>query len=243
MPAILLVRHGQASFGTRDYDRLSEHGRRQSRALGGDLRRRGVAIGRIVTGGLRRQRETADQLLAGHAIAPGPVVLRGPAPEVAVERRVDPRWDEFDHEGLVARLPDRQRRQVAAVASAVTRRDPNQAFQELLEAALLHWIDGAEDEVQGSYAAFAADARAALEAVAADPPADGPTVVVSSAGTISVIVAGLLGLPAAGWLPLNRVIGNTGLTTVVSGRRGLTLVTFNDQSHLEGPGRPRRTTR
>src|SRR5690606_40460973 len=34
MPLILLVRHAQASFGTDDYDRLSELGRQQARWLG-----------------------------------------------------------------------------------------------------------------------------------------------------------------------------------------------------------------
>ena len=35
MPIVYLVRHAQASFGTENYDRLSERGRRQSRWLGG----------------------------------------------------------------------------------------------------------------------------------------------------------------------------------------------------------------
>ncbi len=243
MPAILLVRHGQASFGVGDYDRLSDHGRRQARALGGDLHRRGWRIGRVVHGDLRRQRETADELLAGYAMAPGPAVARGARVAHDVPRSVDPRWNEFDHEGLVARLPDRHRRRIASAIGVVRGREPSAVFQDLLEAALEHWIDGAEDAVQGSYSAFAADAFAALEAVVAEPPGDGVPVVVSSAGTISVVCGALLGMDRRGWLQLNRVMANSALTTVVSGRRGLTLVGFNDHSHLEGPGRPHRTTR
>ncbi|WP_320671201.1 histidine phosphatase family protein [Patulibacter defluvii] len=239
MPAILLVRHGQASFGLGDYDRLSDHGRAQARALGGDLRRRGLRIGSLTTGELRRQRETADELLSGYATAPGPVA--GGDPPL---RRVDGRWDEFDHEGLVARLPDLARRRAALVADTVRRRNPQEAFQTLLEAALTRWISGEDDDVQGSFLAFAAGARAALEAVAAAAADEqGTPVVVSSAGTISAVCAGLLGVDGDGWLALNRVLGNSGVTTIVSGRRGLSLISFNEQAHLEGPGRPHRTTR
>jgi broad specificity phosphatase PhoE len=39
---ILLVRHGQASFGGADYDVLSPSGERQARRLGAALAARGV---------------------------------------------------------------------------------------------------------------------------------------------------------------------------------------------------------
>ena len=41
MGAIYLVRHGQAAFGTDDYDRLTEIGYTQARLLGG-FKRGGV---------------------------------------------------------------------------------------------------------------------------------------------------------------------------------------------------------
>ena len=40
MPTVLLVRHGQASFGAADYDVLSDLGRRQAQAAGRELARR-----------------------------------------------------------------------------------------------------------------------------------------------------------------------------------------------------------
>jgi broad specificity phosphatase PhoE len=237
MPAIHLVRHGQASFGLGDYDRLSDHGRVQARAVGGELRRRGVAIGSLVHGELRRQRETAEELLAGYAGAAGPA--RGPDPVPTVDHR----WDEFDHEELLQRLEGRARRRAALVVEVARNRRPAEAFQATLEAALRQWADAEHDGYGESFLAFAARSRAALDAVAEAPPAEGAAVVVSSAGTISAVCAGILGLPAEGWLALNRVIVNTGITTVVSGRRGLSLVSFNEHGHLQGPGRPGRTTR
>ena len=36
------------------------------------------------------------------------------------------------------------------------------------------------------------------------------------------------------WIRLNRVCVNTGVATLIVGRRGISLVAFNDHSHL-GP--------
>ncbi len=56
VPVVLLVRHGQASFGADDYDVLSDLGRRQAEVAGEELRRRGLHAPLLVSGGLRRQR-------------------------------------------------------------------------------------------------------------------------------------------------------------------------------------------
>jgi broad specificity phosphatase PhoE len=78
---LLLVRHGQASFGADDYDVLSEPGFAQGRALGAALA--DLRPSYVVHGGMRRQRETAEALLE--------------AAGWDVETRVDERWAEFDH--------------------------------------------------------------------------------------------------------------------------------------------------
>ena len=58
MAELVLVRHGQASFGADDYDRLSELGWQQSRWLGEYFRERGAAFDLILRGSLRRHAET-----------------------------------------------------------------------------------------------------------------------------------------------------------------------------------------
>ena len=60
---IYFVRHGQASFGTADYDRLSELGWQQCRWLGQHFAEAGVTFDRVVAGSLRRHRETAEAIL------------------------------------------------------------------------------------------------------------------------------------------------------------------------------------
>ncbi|MFD2356655.1 histidine phosphatase family protein [Nonomuraea ferruginea] len=114
MAVIYLVRHGQASFGAADYDALSELGRHQARLVGQEL------LGRareplLVSGSLRRQKDTAA--LLGLPVA------------VPVE---DPRWNEYDHLGLVRRYLDD--------GTSQTTGDSRQ-FQTHLDQALKQWIE------------------------------------------------------------------------------------------------------
>jgi broad specificity phosphatase PhoE len=59
MPVIHLVRHGQASFGSDDYDVLSPTGQQQAALAGRELVRRGVRTPVFGSGTLARQRDTA----------------------------------------------------------------------------------------------------------------------------------------------------------------------------------------
>lgn len=94
MATLFLVRHGQASFGAHDYDLLSEIGHRQSRLLGEYLADRGVRPVRVMTGSLRRQRQTWEGMAEGLA-------SRGIACPDAVIR---PGLDEYEAERLLAAL-------------------------------------------------------------------------------------------------------------------------------------------
>jgi hypothetical protein len=49
------------------------------------------------------------------------------------------------------------------------------------------------------------------------------------------VCVALLGLPPEHFVPFNRVAVNTGVTKVITGRRGMTLVSFNEHGHLERP--------
>jgi broad specificity phosphatase PhoE len=63
---LYLIRHGQA--GSRDdYDRLGDLGREQATRLGDWLRASGIDFRTAITGGLRRQRETAEAVLGRQA--------------------------------------------------------------------------------------------------------------------------------------------------------------------------------
>ncbi len=59
---MLLIRHGQASFGAADYDVLSPRGIEQSRVLGAWLAARGERIDAVYSGPRKRQIDTARHI-------------------------------------------------------------------------------------------------------------------------------------------------------------------------------------
>ena len=65
MAEFYLVRHGQASFGADNYDKLSTLGHQQARWLGEYYRERGLAFDALVTGDLVRHVETGEGILEG----------------------------------------------------------------------------------------------------------------------------------------------------------------------------------
>lgn len=63
MSELILVRHGQASFGAESYDKLSPKGVEQAKILAQHWRALGERFDHIYSGNLLRQRETAHELL------------------------------------------------------------------------------------------------------------------------------------------------------------------------------------
>src|SRR5262245_18598913 len=77
MGTLYLVRHGQASFGSDDYDRLSELGARQCERLGEYFRARDVHFDGVITGTLRRHVESFDALQRGLRTSHEPLAMPG----------------------------------------------------------------------------------------------------------------------------------------------------------------------
>lgn len=98
--------------------------------------------------------------------------------------------------------------------------------QREYEADLERWIAGEPGDGE-SFVEFVARAEAAVAALG-----DGTSVVVTSGGPIAAVAAGLLGGAPGTFARLMRVLANASVTKVVSGRRGLSLLTFNEHTHL-----------
>lgn len=139
MGRLTLVRHGQASFLSGDYDRLSPLGIEQARALAAhwlETRRR---FDRIYTGTLRRQVHTAT--IVGEAFRAADA--RWPEPAVM------PGLDEFPAEELMRRLVPQLARKddtIRALHSAYRAASEDDARHEaafrLLETVSMRWMSG-----------------------------------------------------------------------------------------------------
>jgi broad specificity phosphatase PhoE len=207
MPVVLLVRHGQASFGADDYDVLSQAGRAQSEVVGAELARRRLRNPVAVSGTLRRQRDTARIALA--------------AADLDIEPTVDGRWDEYDHLDLLKRYV-----RVPEGEAPTSSRE----VQGLLDAALLAWVEHGDD---GGWPAFAGGASAALGGLVENLDRGRDAVVFTSGGVIAAVCAALVGGGAQTVVALNRVTVNGGITKLVAGAAGTSLVAFNEHAHLD----------
>lgn len=108
----------------------------------------------------------------------------------------------------------------------------SEAFQVGLDGAMTAWYAGQLGVVGESFNQFATRSEAALERVVPSSGRGQDVLVVSSAGVISWLATALVAGGPAQWVALNRVSVNTGVTKIVFGRRGRSMVTFNDHSHL-----------
>jgi len=215
MGVVVLVRHGQASFGADDYDVLSPAGWEQGRLLGEWLGPRAPAPSALVRGTMRRHRETAEAMAA--------------AAGWEVEAEVDSGWDEFDHLAVVAADPD-------VPSGDLDRR----AFQQAFERATARWSSGRFDaEYAEPWSAFRERVLASL-AGACDRAGSGRSVVVvSSGGPIAAACAALADPEDADplafarrWGRFNTVLVNSSVTRIVVGSTGSRLLTYNEHPHL-----------
>src|SRR5260221_13585584 len=208
MAELVLVRHGQASFGAEDYDRLSELGWQQSRWLGEYFRERSIVFDLVLRGSLRRHAETLQGIAEGMG--------------VALDGGEDPRLNEYDsHALLSAHLKGKPMLQGA---------DRREHFRVLREA-MYAWADGTlAGHPHEPFAEFRGRVLAALGALRAGKAKRG--LVVSSGGPISTILAEVLGMPQRGVVDLNLQTRNTGITELQAGARRIHCVSCNNQTHL-----------
>jgi broad specificity phosphatase PhoE len=208
MGAIYLVRHGQASFGAENYDQLSPRGFEQSTVVGAELLRRGVEFTQARSGSLARQRDTAATALK--VLGSGIAVVE------------DERWNEYDHVDI------------AKYHAAGAQQTDSRAYQAALDGALNAWVSAGENSpCAETWPAFLARVKGALAEVVASLGKGEHAVVFSSGGVIATVCGALMGTPEAGLLKLNRVTVNAGITKLVSGRGGVTMLSFNEHPHFE----------
>jgi broad specificity phosphatase PhoE len=211
---LLVIRHGQASFGAENYDVLSDLGRQQARAAGDWLRSMGWHPDRVITGRLNRQIDTATEM--------------GFAPA----REAHAGLDEYNFAALLqARFPGGLPHDVTA--------DRKTHFRTLRET-VLDWQRGGIADPYETWDDFA-DRVEAARAFAVDTDAR-RVLVVSSGGVIGQIVSASLQAPAAHMMHLNLQIKNAAMTRFVFSGNLFSLNEFNTTPHYATPEGARLTS-
>jgi broad specificity phosphatase PhoE len=220
VPAVILVRHGQASFGEADYDRLSTRGVQQAHVVAEQLLRQGARVELALSGALGRQRATAEPIAAA----------------LGRDLELDSRWDEYDSDDILAHHSTsavRQDRPPGNNAPEVSSRE----FQAVLERAVLDWIAaGGAGPAAESWPRFSQRVGAALTEVGRRLSSGQTALVCTSGGVLAALCTQILAVPDPTFVTFNRVTVNAGISRVLIGRSGATLLSFNEQAHLLSGG-------
>ncbi len=213
MGTIYLVRHGQASFGAADYDKLSDLGTQQSVRLGEYFAARGVDFEAVFTGTLKRHVQT------WHGIAQGSGLKQ--------YANTWPGLDEYNSQAIIAAIHPQELKTPDSP-------DLYKHHFRLLRQGLTQWMRGAiQPEGMPSYAEFVRGITTALDH--ARWQYSGNVLIISSGGPISAAVGHMLGATPEATVELNMHIRNSSVTEFTFSPRRHTLLTYNTLPHLDAP--------
>ena len=213
MGTLYLVRHGQASFGSDDYDVLSDLGYRQALRLGEYFKYKGIGFDAAFSGTLRRQVKTFEGICAGAGLT-----LR--ATQVAG-------LNEYDSEAVIATIHPHK------LEKATTPEMYRQHFR-LLKDGLKQWMDGVvSPRGMPSYTDFVSGITDVLDLIRKNH--EGNVLLVSSGGPIATAVGHVLGCSPETTIELNLRIRNCSVTEFAFTPKRHMLVTYNTLSHLDAP--------
>ena len=205
MGSVHLIRHGQASFGSDDYDQLSSIGMQQSTALGMSWEASGWAPTTAVAGSMKRHAQTAIAAIDACGQGDG--------------YDIDDGWNEYDHLAIVR-----------AHDPAALTKDARE-FQSQLNIALDGWIAG-EGQHAETYRDFVDRVMASFGKVVADAGPSRSIAVFTSGGPIAMVASHLLTGDDSAFQRINDVMINAAVTTVIVGSSGPRLLALNESTHL-----------
>jgi broad specificity phosphatase PhoE len=215
---ILMVRHGQASAGSADYDCLSERGVEQCRRLGRWLAASGHEFDAVVMGAMKRHAQSAAAVAQGY-------LHEGNRP--LPEPELDDGLNEFDHHGVFAGFTAANGGHEAvrkAAEGGITQLAP------LIHAALDAW---AEDRIAGVAETWSVFGARVAQAGGRLRARGGQRVLVLTSGGVAARLAqAALRAPDRTAIELNLSLRNSGLCEFHQHAGGLALGSWNAVPHL-----------
>lgn len=226
MAIISLIRHGQASFGSSNYDCLSPIGHRQGQVLGEHLAALGQSFEVCIAGEMQRQQKTAQEVMAC-------------LPDLVADLQTDAAFNEYDSDGIFrAYLPtvlnnDPDLAQILGEDARAMFKD-KAVFQRAFVAVVKLWAtDAPHGQELESWADFIARVRRALGELGESYPGKTQVAVFTSGGAISIAMGHALGMPPHDALMLSWGIANASVTELYASPRGLFVNGFNNFTHLK----------
>ena len=224
MGEIVLIRHGQASFGDEDYDRLSPIGIRQSQVIADHLFGQGVRFDAVYSGPLKRQMDTARAFCTRF----------GDRQPALCEPTIIEAFREYDARNLIAARIRTGRDAESRSRETLDRlRRDRKAFQVYFAETVDRWLAGAYDTAGVEpWPAFCRRIAEGLDHVIRDNGRGRRIAVFTSGGPICAVLKRALNLSGSMAIVLSWQTMNGSLTGVKYRGQQLTLSFFNNTTHL-----------
>ena len=224
MTEIVLMRHGQASFGKADYDALSHVGVVQSQHLGRWLAQAPRGFDAVLCGRMRRHRDTLAAIAAAHEDG------------TLAEAATLPALDEIDHEAVMRAFAELEPAHPHVVAFRGEGARDARTIYTFLRSALEHWSDGVLDaRLAEPWHAFRARIERGIAEVIAHARDRERLLVVTSGGVMAQFARVALDLSGRRTVALNLSIRNTALAVFHARDEALELASWNALPHLADP--------
>ncbi|MGX9459680.1 histidine phosphatase family protein [Shewanella sp. A14] len=227
MANIYLIRHGQASFGANNYDKLSSLGLSQARHLGEYFNQRLIQPNHVICGNMTRHQQTRDACLS--TIDP---------PLLHDSLQISPEWNEFNHENVIAVFrpdlakPDVMKQYLNQQAS------PSRAFIKLFNQAILQWQHvPISTNYSESWQHFYNRVSIGLQQIISYTKQDDTVFIFTSGGVISAAIMQILSIPEAEFFNINKQLVNCSITQLQLKRQRLSLITMNEHGFFDGSQR------
>ena len=231
MSTLLLIRHGQASFGAGDYDKLSELGITQSFFLGEYWVERGMKLDAVFSGEQVRQKHTLEIVSDVYRAAGSDFPESG----------INGAFNEYDATGIMTHLlpkllkENSELQEIVNKSSGIDTNSPEgrKIFQLAFEIVMDHWIAGkTEVEEVETWAHFKARVLDGIKKIVADFPSGKTVAVFTSGGAISATLQYAIQSPDKVALGLGWVVKNGSVTEFRYNADRFTLTGFNMTPHF-----------
>jgi broad specificity phosphatase PhoE len=222
---IYLIRHGQASFGHDNYDKLSPLGIRQAKILAAHLFDTLFQPDAMYSGNMARQTATADEVISRYRINGKGL------PELEIMDG----FNEYDTAAIVTAMFPSMVKEDPSLNDDIPRMYSSRlSFKRIFEGAMLRWVTG-EFDAPGveSWVGLKERISGALRAIMQRHGSGKTIAVFTSGGAIAASLSHVLKIPGDYAMRLNWQIINTSISRYMYNEERITLAGFNSVSHLE----------
>ena len=212
MIEIYLVRHGQASFGEKVYDNLSELGMEQSYLLGKHFKYLNLKFDKIYTGTLKRQLQTTLKIID--------------AANIKIQSEQTDLLNEYDVKSVLEGF-------VGGRDLTDLELFDKKTHFELLRNSIIAWTQNKiQSGLTETWYEFDRRVEKFLNLIENDKTSKS-VLVVSSGGTISMILKKILNLPSSKFLDFHFQVFNSSYSKLKIDQYGMNMSLFNSIAHLE----------